>query len=94
MAGNMLAQKLLLNEFVAFANLSTIIDTLSERSIAILTFALSGFANFGAAGSIVGMLSDMVPQQKAVIQRLMMKALIGATLANLLNGAIVAMLIF
>jgi len=93
LAGNMLAQKVLLNEFVAFTNLSTVLDSISERSLAILTFALSGFANFGAAGSIVAMLSDMVPQRKVIIERLMMKALIAATLANLLNGAIVAMFI-
>jgi len=92
-AGNLLAQKVLLNEFVAFANLSTVMDGLSERSIAILTFALSGFANFGAAGSIVGMLTNMVPHRKTEIQKLMMKALVAATLANLLNGAIVAMII-
>ncbi|KHF37780.1 transporter [Halalkalibacter okhensis] len=88
-AGNLLAQKLLLNEFVAFASFSTELDNLSERTIAILTFALSGFANFGAAGSIVGMLSRMVPERKKEIQKLAMKALIAATLANLLNGAIV-----
>ncbi len=92
-AGNMLAQKLLLNEFVAFANLSSILDSVSERTIAVLTFALSGFANFGAAGGIVAMLSDMVPQKKVMIQKLMMKALIAATLANLLNGAIVTIFI-
>lgn len=90
-AGNLLAQKFLLNEFVAFSHFSSILESFSDRSIAILTFALSGFANFGAAGSIVGMLSNMAPQRKHEIQRLMMKALIGATLANLLNGAIVTM---
>ncbi len=67
------------------------LESFSDRSIAVLTFALSGFANFGAAGSIVGMLSNIVPERKHEIQRLMMKALIGATLANLLNGAIVTM---
>ncbi|CDQ38663.1 MULTISPECIES: NupC/NupG family nucleoside CNT transporter [Virgibacillus] len=92
-AGNLLAQKFLLNEFVAFAQLSEIIDSLSDRTLAILTFALSGFANFGAAGSIVGMLTNMAPKRKFEIQKLMLKALIAATLANLLNGAIVAMVI-
>ncbi|GEN87666.1 nucleoside transporter C-terminal domain-containing protein [Oceanobacillus sp. FSL W8-0428] len=90
-AGNLLAQKFLLNEFVAFSQFSAMLESFSDRSIAVLTFALSGFANFGAAGSIVGMLSNIVPERKHEIQRLMMKALIGATLANLLNGAIVTM---
>lgn len=90
-SGNLIAQKLLLNEFVAFGSLSTSIDMVSDKTLAILTFALSGFANFGAAGSIVGMLSKMVPERKLEIQNLMMKALIAATMANLLNGAIVTM---
>lgn len=90
-AGNLIAQKFLLNEFVAFGQLSGMLDDFSDRSIAILTFALSGFANFGAAGSIVGMLSRIAPERKTEIQRLMFRALIGATLANLLNGAIVTM---
>jgi|SRR5690625_503006 len=90
-AGNFLAQKLLLNEFVAFGSLSSSIDQLSEKTLAVLTFALSGFANFGAAGSIVGMLSNMAPHRKLEIQKLMFKALIAATFANLLNGAIVTM---
>ncbi|MFD2830443.1 NupC/NupG family nucleoside CNT transporter [Corticicoccus populi] len=90
-AGNLIAQKFLLNEFVAFGQLSGMLDDFSDRSIAILTFALSGFANFGAAGSIVGMLSRIAPERKTEIQRLMFRSLIGATLANLLNGAIVTM---
>ncbi|MCR6104893.1 NupC/NupG family nucleoside CNT transporter [Salipaludibacillus agaradhaerens] len=92
-AGNLLAQKMLLNEFVAFASFSTGLENFSERSIAILTFALSGFANFGAAGSIVGMLSRMVPKRKQEVQQLAIKALIAATLANLLNGAIVMIIL-
>ncbi|WP_078578447.1 NupC/NupG family nucleoside CNT transporter [Salipaludibacillus agaradhaerens] len=92
-AGNLLAQKMLLNEFVAFASFSTGLENFSERSIAILTFALSGFANFGAAGSIVGMLSRMVPKRKQEVQQLAVKALIAATLANLLNGAIVMIIL-
>ncbi|WP_096437427.1 NupC/NupG family nucleoside CNT transporter [Alteribacter populi] len=93
LAGNLLAQKFLLNEFVAFATFSSSLENFSDRSIAILTFALSGFANFGAAGSIVGMLSRMVPHRKNEVQKLAIKALIAATLANLLNGAIVMMLL-
>jgi CNT family concentrative nucleoside transporter len=93
MAGNLLAQKMLLNEFVAFASFSTGLENFSERSIAILTFALSGFANFGAAGSIVGMLSRMAPKRKQEFQQLAIKALVAATLANLLNGAIVMIIL-
>lgn len=91
-AGDLLAKKFLMNEFVAFSSLSTMLDTISAKSLILLTFALSGFANFGAVGSIVGMLSNMVPNRKTEIQKMMFKALIAVTFANLLNGAIVTML--
>lgn len=92
-AGNLIAQKLLVNEFVAFSSFYSSIDGFSEKSVAILTFALSGFANFGAAGSLIGMLSRMVPDRKKEFQGLFGKALFAATCANLLNGAIIMILL-
>ncbi|WP_078392918.1 NupC/NupG family nucleoside CNT transporter [Shouchella patagoniensis] len=92
-AGNLIAQKLLVNEFVAFSSFYSSIDGFSEKSVAIMTFALSGFANFGAAGSLIGMLSRMVPDRKKEFQGLFGKALFAATCANLLNGAIIMILL-
>ncbi|GAF18469.1 LOW QUALITY PROTEIN: nucleoside permease NupC [Bacillus sp. JCM 19046] len=92
-AGNLIAQKLLVNEFVAFSSFYSSIDAFSPKSVAILTFALSGFANFGAAGSLIAMLSRMVPKRKREFQGMFGKALFAATCANLLNGAVIMIIL-
>ena len=94
MAGNLLGQKIIINEFVAFASFKDIIDMFSEKSIAILTFALSGFANLGSIGIILGVMLGIAPKRKKEIQDMALKGLIAATLANLLNGAIVGIFFF
>lgn len=94
MAGNLLGQKVMINEFVAFASFSDMIAQFSEKSVAVLTFALSGFANIGSIGIILGVMLGIAPKRKKEIQGMALKALIGATLANLLNGAIAGMFFF
>ncbi|WP_339226924.1 nucleoside transporter C-terminal domain-containing protein [Oceanobacillus sp. FSL K6-2867] len=94
MAGNLLGQKIIINEFVAFASFSSIIEQFSEKSTAVLTFALSGFANIGSIGIILGVMLGIAPNRKKEIQDMAFKALIAATLANLLNGAIAGIFFF
>ncbi|QUW21403.1 NupC/NupG family nucleoside CNT transporter [Sporosarcina sp. Marseille-Q4063] len=94
LAGNLLGQKIIINEFVAFASFKDIIDLFSEKSVAILTFALSGFANIGSVGIILGVMLGIAPKRKKEIQDMALKGLIAATLANLLNGAIVGIFFF
>ncbi|MDS9470704.1 NupC/NupG family nucleoside CNT transporter [Sporosarcina pasteurii] len=94
MAGNLLGQKIIINEFVAFAAFQDIIGSFSEKSVAILTFALSGFANLGSIGIILGVMLGIAPNRKKEIQDMAFKGLIAATLANLLNGAIVGIFFF
>lgn len=94
MAGNLLGQKVMINEFVAFASFSDMIAQFSDKSVAVLTFALSGFANIGSIGIILGVMLGIAPKRKKEIQGMAVKALIGATLANLLNGAIAGMFFF
>ncbi|WP_172370119.1 NupC/NupG family nucleoside CNT transporter [Sporosarcina jiandibaonis] len=94
LAGNLLGQKIIINEFVAFASFKDIIGSFSEKSVAILTFALSGFANIGSIGIILGVMLGIAPKRKKEIQGMALKGLIAATLANLLNGAIVGIFFF
>lgn len=94
LAGNLLGQKIIINEFVAFASFKEIITQFSDKSVAILTFALSGFANIGSIGIILGVMLGIAPARKKEIQDMAMKGLIAATLANLLNGAIVGIFFF
>lgn len=90
-AGAFLGQKIALNEFVAFANMGTV--ELSERSNAIMTIALCGFANIGSVAMVCGAMSKMIPHRAGVIGQLGMKVLLAATLANLMNAAIVSLFI-
>ena len=86
-AGGLLGEKLVMNEFVAFISLSEL-SGLSERSQIILTFSLCGFANFGSIAVVLGALGNMVPSRRTEVAKLAPKALFAATLANLLSGAL------
>ncbi|WP_260260131.1 NupC/NupG family nucleoside CNT transporter [Vibrio intestinalis] len=90
-AGSFLGQKIALNEFVAFASMGNV--EMSPRSTAIMTIALCGFANIGSVAMVCGALSKMIPQRAGVIGKLGMKVLLAATLANLMNAAIVGLFV-
>ncbi|WBL14641.1 NupC/NupG family nucleoside CNT transporter [Sutcliffiella sp. NC1] len=94
LAGALLGEKIILNEFVAFASFSGMLESFSDRSVAILTFALSGFANIGSVGITLGIMLGIAPNRKHEIQSMAFKALIAGTIANLLNGAIAGMFFF
>lgn len=91
--GSFIGQKLVLNEFVAFAEFAPIAETLAPRTQAILTFALCGFANFSSIAILLGGLGSLVPQRRQEIAQLGLKAVLAGTLANLSSAAIAGMLI-
>lgn len=90
-AGSLLGTKLVINEF--FAYMQMVDSGLSARSQDILTYALCGFANFSCIGIQVGGIGALVPSKRPVLIRLGMRALLGGTLANLLNAAIASLFI-
>ena len=92
-AGSLIGQKIILNEFVAFTNLSEIISTLSPKTIAIVTFSLCGFANLSSIAILIGGIGGMAPSRKHDIARLGWKAVLGGTLANLLSATIAGFLL-
>ncbi|WP_462418020.1 NupC/NupG family nucleoside CNT transporter [Kytococcus sp. Marseille-QA3725] len=92
-SGSFLGQKIVLNEFVAFANFTPVADGLSERTQAITTFALTGFANLSSLGILLGGLGGLAPNQRSNIGRLGLRAILAATLANLMSAAIAGILI-
>ncbi|MFR7993269.1 MAG: NupC/NupG family nucleoside CNT transporter [Clostridium sp.] len=92
-AGSLIGQKIILNEFVAFTNLSEIISTLSPKTIAIVTFSLCGFANISSIAILIGGIGGMAPSRKHDIARLGWKAVLGGTLANLLSATIAGFLL-
>ena len=92
-AGSLIGQKIILNEFVAFTSLSEIISTLSPKTIAVVTFSLCGFANISSIAILIGGIGGMAPNRKADIARLGWKAVLGGTLANLLSATIAGLLL-
>lgn len=90
-AGQLVGEKLVVNEFVAFTSLGTIIETLSDKTVLILSFALCGFANFGGIASQIGALGTMAPNQKSKIAEYGVRAVLTGTLVSLLNAAIAGM---
>jgi len=87
-AGSFIGQKLVLNEFVAFVNFAQVIDTLTPKSQAIITFALCGFANFSSIAICLGGIGTLAPSRRKDLARLGMRALMAATLANLMSAAL------
>lgn len=92
-AGGLLGIKLVLNEFVAFAQFGPSIAQYSDKTVAVMTFALAGFANFGTIGILLGGIGGMAPNRRGDIARLGLRAVFAASLANLLNGTLAGMLV-
>ncbi|WP_409253477.1 NupC/NupG family nucleoside CNT transporter [Bacillus sp. SCS-153A] len=92
-AGNFIGQKLVINEFVAYSNFAPQIEQLSDKTVAIISFALCGFANFSSLGILLGGLGNLAPNRRKDIARLGLKAVAAGALASLLSAAIAGMFI-
>jgi CNT family concentrative nucleoside transporter len=92
-AGSFLGQKLVLNEFVAFSNFGPEAGSFSEKTAAIITFALTGFANFGSLAILLGGLGGIAPSRRPLIARFGIRAVLAGTLANLMSATIAGILI-
>jgi concentrative nucleoside transporter, CNT family len=91
-AGGLLGTKIVLNEFVAFIDLGQI-KILSPHTVAVVTFALCGFANFSSIAIQMASTGSLAPNQRPMIARLGLKALAAGSLANLMSAALAGMLI-
>ncbi|HEX5644475.1 MAG TPA: nucleoside transporter C-terminal domain-containing protein [Erythrobacter sp.] len=91
-AGGLFGTKIVLNEFVAFIDLGQMdAAQLSERSRAIVTFALCGFANFSSIAIQMAVTGGLAPNQRPVIARLGLRALAAGSLANLMSAALASL---
>ncbi len=99
LAGNFIGQKLILNEFVAYGGLSAYLKdsvqvaaaglhVLMPKTIAIVSFALCGFANFSSIAILTGGFSAVAPERRAQVARYGLRALMAATLSNLMSATI------
>jgi len=87
-AGSLIGQKLILNEFVAYVAFSGVSESLSPIAQAVVIFALCGFANLSSIAILLGGLGAIAPSRRDDISRLGVRALIAATLANLMSAAL------
>ena len=86
-AGGLFGTKIVLNEFVAFIDLGAL-KTLSAPTVAIVTFALCGFANFSSIAIQMAVTGGLAPNQRPMIAKLGLKALAAGSLSNLMSAAL------
>jgi len=90
-AGQLLGEKLVINEFVAYASLSTMKGTeaiTQPVTVILMTYALCGFANFSSIGIQIGGISALAPSQRENLVRLGLRALLGGTVACMLTACV------
>ena len=91
---DLLGTKIVATEFVAYVKLTTEYQDLIEpRSFVLATYALTGFANFGSVGILLGGLGGMAPERRGDLARLGTRALFGGFVATLINASIASLLI-
>jgi concentrative nucleoside transporter, CNT family len=93
--GSLLGQKTVINEFVAYLDLSAMKSTgmLNNKSLIISTFSLCGFSNFSSIAIQIGGIGGMAPGRQGDISKLGMRALLGASLATMLTGTLAGVLL-
>ncbi len=91
--GGLLGTRMVLNEFIAFAQLGPMKASLDPRSFTIASFALAGFANFSSVGIQLGGIGALAPNRKHDLARLGLRAMLAGTLANFLSATIAGMLL-
>jgi len=93
-AGALMGTKTVLNEFIAYVDMAQLpADALTARSRLIMTYCLCGFANFGSLGILIGGMSAMAPERRDEIVALGLRSIVAGTLATLMTGSVVGMLI-
>ena len=92
-SGSFVGQKVVVNEFVAFAGFGPEIDTFSPKTAAITSFALTGFANLSSLGILLGGLGGLAPERRPEIAQLGLKAILAGTLANLMSATIAGIML-
>jgi CNT family concentrative nucleoside transporter len=92
-AGGFFGEKLVLNEFVAFADLSKTLHALTPHTQLVVTFALCGFANISSIAIQMGVLSVLVPEKLSAIARMGPRAVLAGSLANLMSAALASLML-
>lgn len=94
--GRLLGEKIIMTEFIGYVSLSELkaANLFSDpKSIIMATYMLAGFANFASIGIQIGGIGSLAPNQRVLLSKFGMRALLGGTLASLMSATIVGMLI-
>ncbi|MFM1913098.1 MAG: hypothetical protein RIR51_936 [Bacteroidota bacterium] len=91
-AGALMGEKMVVNEFVAYLDLIKVRETLDPKTIAITSFALCGFANFSSIAIQIGGIGELAPTRRKDLAKLGFKALIAGTLASYLSATFAGIL--
>jgi CNT family concentrative nucleoside transporter len=92
-AGTLMGTKTILNELIAYIDMSRLpADTLSPRTLLIMTYAMCGFANPGSLGIMLGGLCTMAPGRRNEIVALGLRAIVSGTLATCMTGSVIGII--
>ncbi len=91
--GALLGERMVINEFIAYAHLGPLKASLNPLSFTIATFALCGFANLSSVGIQIGGIGALAPERKHDLARLGFRAMIAGTLANFLSATLAGILL-
>ncbi len=91
--GMLIGKKTIMNEFIAYVDLVKYKDVITDRSFTIATYALCGFANFGAVAIQIGGIGTLVSSRREDFARLGIKAMIGGSLATFMTATVAGVLV-
>jgi CNT family concentrative nucleoside transporter len=90
--GDLLGTRMVINEFVAYAQLGEIRETLQPHSFLIAGYALCGFANFGSIGIQVGGIASLIPSRRHDLAVLGFRAMLAGTMANFMTASLAGLI--
>jgi concentrative nucleoside transporter, CNT family len=91
--GTFIGEKFILTEFVAYSSFAAVMDSLSPKTVTIVSFALCGFANLGSMGSLIGVLGNLIPDRRREVARMALRSVFAGMLASLLSASIAGMFV-
>ncbi len=92
LVGSFIGQKVVINEFVAYVDMSKHLSQLSQQSQLIATYALCGFANFSSIAIQIGGIGGLAPNRRADLARLGLRAVLGGSIATFMTATIAGVL--
>ena len=92
-AGGIFGEKVILNEFIAYFSLIREAQNLEPRTVAVLTFALCGFANISSIAILLGGLGSLMPERMGEIARFGLRAVLAGSLSNLMSAALAGLIL-